>query len=104
VLSSRPDRLAVRSRGTRREFELVGLLRRAGSRFRRLTVSGSADVAGRTLREAAVGDDYGVAVLAVRHDGRWVVAPGGDQTLSGDDELFAVGRRDALDRFEAVVA
>jgi hypothetical protein len=104
VLGSRPDRLTVLSRGTRREFELVGLLRRAGSRFRRLTVAGSADVAGQSLREAAVGDIYGVAVLAVRHDGRWVVAPDGDQTLSAGDDLFAVGPREALDRFEGVAA
>jgi hypothetical protein len=103
LLDATPDRLEVRSRGTRREFELVSLLRRAGNRFRKLTVGADGALAGTTLGASSVRDTYGVAVLAVRHDGSWVLAPRGDQTVSAGDDLFAVGTREALADFEGVV-
>jgi hypothetical protein len=103
LLDATPDRLEVRSRGTRREFELVSLLRRAGKRFRKLTVGADGALAGTTLGASSVRDTYGVAVLAVRHDGSWVLAPRGDQTVSAGDDLFAVGTREALADFEGVV-
>jgi hypothetical protein len=104
LLDADPDRLEVRSRGTRREFELVALLRRAGKRFRKLTVAEDGPLAGTTLGESAVRDTYGVAVLAVRHEGSWVLAPRGSQAVTAGDELFAVGTRDALADFVGVVA
>jgi K+/H+ antiporter YhaU regulatory subunit KhtT len=93
------DRIVVKSRGVRREFELVSLLRRSGRRFRRLTVRDGGVVAGRTLGEESVRDNYDVAVLAVRHGGRWQVAPRGTQAVSAGDELVVVGTREALARF-----
>jgi Trk K+ transport system NAD-binding subunit len=104
VLGTDPDRLVVvRSRGTHREFELVTLLRRAGRRFRRLTVAAGSALDGATLGEAAVRDTYAVAVLAVRHEGRWVVAPRGSQAVAAGDEVYAVGAGDALTAFEGAV-
>ena len=104
LLDSTPDRLEVRSRGTRREFELVSLLRRAGKRFRKLTVDADGALAGKTLGESSVRDTYGVAILAVRHEGTWMLGPRGNQSVSAGDELFAVGTREALNDFEGVVA
>jgi uncharacterized protein with PhoU and TrkA domain len=94
----------VRSRGTRREFELVSLLARAGKRFRKLAVRETASLAGRTLREADLRDAHGVVVLAIRKSGGWVVAPRGDAALSPGDELVAVGSRTDLDAFQEAVA
>ena len=107
LLSADPERLVVRSRGIRREFELVSLLRRAGRRFRRLTVRADGVLDGTTLGEASVRDTYGVAVLAVRPDtgsAGWQLAPEGSTELHAGDDLFAVGTREDLARFVEVVA
>lgn len=100
------ERLVALSRGTRREFELVSLLRRAGKRFRRLTVRAGGALDGSTLGTAAVRDSYDVAVMAVRgrEDRGWTLVPGGDQELTAGDALLVVGGRDALDRFAGAVA
>jgi uncharacterized protein with PhoU and TrkA domain len=104
LLAADRPRVVVRARGERREFELVSLLRRTGRRFRRLTVAAEGVLAGTTLGGADVHRTHGVAVLAVRHEGRWTVAPAGETRLEPGDELFAVGRREALDRFGEAVA
>jgi hypothetical protein len=104
LLSADTPRLVVRSRGVRREFELVSLLRRAGKRFRRLTVAEGSALDGVTIGDAAVRDEHGVAVLAVRHAGTWLVAPRGDQAVVAGDDLVAVGSVADLDAFAEVVA
>ncbi|MFC7228084.1 TrkA C-terminal domain-containing protein [Salinirubellus salinus] len=96
-------RVVVAARGTRREFELVSLLRRAGRRFRRLTVRPDGGLDGVTLGSANVREEYGVAVLAVRSGGTWTFAPRGEQRLAAGDEVFAIGTRDALSTFAGVV-
>jgi hypothetical protein len=102
--ASAVDRVVVRSRGIRREFELVSLLRRGGRRFRKLTVREGGVLAGQTLGAASVRDSYDVVVFAVRHEGRWQLMPHGSQAVAAGDELFAVGTRDALNTFAEVVA
>jgi len=97
-------RIAVRSRGVRREFELVGLLRRTGKRFRRVTVGERSDLAGGTLSDAHPREAHGVAVLAIRHEGSWTVAPRGDQPVAAGDDLVVVGTTGNLDAFAGVVA
>ncbi|QZX99767.1 potassium channel family protein [Halobaculum rubrum] len=104
LLDADVRRLAVRSRGTRREFELIALLRRAGKRFRRFSVRADGPLDGHSLREAAVRDEYGVAVLAVRSAGRWRLGPDGDVRPEAGADLVVVGTRDALDRFGREVA
>jgi hypothetical protein len=101
---SSADRVVVRSRGVRREFELVSLLRRGGRRFRKLTVRDDGALAGTTVGKANVRDSYDVAVLAIRHAGTWRLAPRGAQAVSAGDELVVVGTRDALTRFAEAVA
>ncbi|WP_336025010.1 potassium channel family protein [Halobellus salinisoli] len=97
-------RLLVESRGSRREFELVGLLRRTGKRFRRLTVGTDSELAGATLGDAAVRDQHGVVVLAIRSNGSWAIVPRGAQSISAGDDLLVVGGRGDLDAFGEVVA
>ncbi|WP_439027368.1 potassium channel family protein [Haloarchaeobius sp. DT45] len=106
-------RVTVRSRGTRREFELVSLLRRSGKRFRKVTVRTGGPLDGKTIGEASIRDSYDVAVMAIRkppaegvteQNRRWVFSPRGSTDLQAGDELFAVGRRPALDSFSEVVA
>lgn len=95
--------LVVTSQGTRREFELTALLRRAGKRFRRLRVVDDGPLDGNTIGDASVLDTYDVAILAVK-DERWRFAPRGETALEAGDELFAVGTREALDAFAEVAA
>jgi len=104
LLGSTVDRLTIQSRGTRREYELLSLFRRAGNRVRKVTVREGAPVAGTTIGEAALRDSYGVTVLAVRHEGRWQFAPRGSQSLAVGDDLFVVGSYDAVTAFRGAVA
>ncbi|WP_435070113.1 potassium channel family protein [Haloplanus sp. C73] len=104
LLGTTVDRLAVKSRGTRREYELLSLLRRAGHRIRKVTIREGSPLAGTTIGAAAVRDSHGVTVLAVRHDGRWQFAPRGSQELVAGDDLFVVGTYDAVTTFREVVA
>jgi hypothetical protein len=104
LLGSTVNRLTVQSRGTRREYELLSLFRRAGNRVRKVTIREGAPVAGTTIGDAALRDTYGVTALAVRHEGRWQFAPRGSQALAAGDDLFVVGPYDAVTAFrEAVV-
>jgi hypothetical protein len=104
LLGIQRGKLVVRARGTRREFELISLLRRAGKRFRTFTVKPDSDLDGVTIAEANVRDTHDVAVLAVKRPDGWEVAPRGSVELMAGDELFAVGKREALNAFEGVVA
>ncbi|WP_066417900.1 potassium channel family protein [Halorubrum aethiopicum] len=104
LLRAGRGRVLVCSRGTRREFELTTLLRRAGKRFRKVTVVAGGALDGHTIGEVGVREAYDVAVLAARHEAEWTVAPSGSQSLAAGDELFVVGTREALDRFGEVAA
>ncbi len=101
LLRAGRGRVVVLSRGTRREYELTTLLRRAGKRFRRVTVVPGGALDGHTIGEVGVREAYDVAILAARHES-WTIAPRGSQTLSAGDELFVVGTRETLDRFAEV--
>ncbi|WP_224268216.1 potassium channel family protein [Haloprofundus salinisoli] len=103
LLSADAPQVVVRSRGTRREFELTRLLRQAGRRVQRLSIRADSALDGTTLGDASVRDAYDVAVLAVRRD-RWRFAPRGDTRLAAGDELFVVGSPAALASLEEVVA
>ena len=104
LLRSSSVKVVVEPRGTRREYELISLLRRAGNRFRRLTIGSDGALNGVTLREAGVREQYGVAVVAIRKQGGWQLAPGGDTVLGVGEQLYAVGTGDALDAFAEAVA
>lgn len=97
-------RVVVESRGVRREYELVSLLRRAGRRFRRVTVGAGGPLDGTPLGVASSREQFGVAVMAVNDGSAWRLAPDGETELSVGDQLFAVGTRERLDAFEEAVA
>ena len=97
-------KVVVRARGTRREFELISLLRRAGRRFRTTTVRTGGPLDGTTLGDATVRGTYGVAILAIKRPDGWIVAPKGSVVLRSGDELFVVGTREKLDAFQEAIA
>jgi hypothetical protein len=103
VGATRP-KLVVQARGTRREFELLSLLRRAGKRFRKLTLRTGGELVGSTLAAASLREHHGVAVLAVRRSDGWTMAPRGDTELGAGDQLFVVGTTSALDELAEGVA
>jgi len=96
--------VVVTARGTRREFELISMLRRAGKRFRAMTVKPSGELAGATIGGSNAREAHGVAVLAIKRPEGWLVAPRGGVELRAGDELFVVGERAALDAFEGMLA
>jgi len=95
--------VVVQARGTGREYELLGVLRRAGQRVSRLTL-GEDDPLGVAASPEGVREEYGVAVLAVHDGGGWRVAPEPDRALVSGDELFVVGSRADVQRLGEVVA
>lgn len=97
-------RVVVTARGHRREYELISLLRRAGKRFRRLTVRPGGALDGATLGSTPIRDDHGVAILAVRRPDGWVMVPRGTTTVEAGDDLFVVGPPGSLDTFAEVTA
>mgnify|MGYP006279499237 CR=1 FL=1 len=101
LLSASDPQVVVLSRGTRREFELVSLLRRSGVRFRKLTVKPDGPLDGHTIGEVDVRERYGVLIVAANHD-QWQVAPRGSQSLAAGDSLYAIGSRESLAAFEEV--
>jgi Trk K+ transport system NAD-binding subunit len=103
LLSVQRAKVIVTARGTRREFELISLLRQAGKRFRKFTVRPTSSLVGSTLAGADVRDVYDIGVLAMKRPDGWLVAPPGGTEISAGDELFVVGKRGALDAFEGVV-
>ncbi|MFC6757260.1 potassium channel family protein [Halomicroarcula sp. GCM10025894] len=104
LLRAESAKVVVEPRGTRREYELISLLRRAGNRFRRVTLDAESELDGQSLREARVREQYDVAVLSVRKPSGWRLAPRGDTELVAGEELYVVGTTDALDAFEEAVA
>lgn len=92
-------KVVVSARGRRREYELLSVLRRAGQRFRKLSVGDGGALDGVTLRDANLREARGVAILAVRQPDGWAVVPRESTRLGAGDELFVVGQREALDTF-----
>jgi len=102
LLTATEAAVVVESRGIRREFELLSLLRSVGVAIRRLRI-GDGGPAGERLGAAGLHDRYGVAILAVEADGTWRVAPGTGTVLQSGAECFAVGPRASLDRFAEAI-
>jgi len=96
--------IIVEARGTRREYALISLLRRAGKRFRRITVRAGSELTGQSLGTAGLRDRFGVVVLAARDGSGWEFDPPGTCSLDPGTELYAVGTRDALDELGEAIA
>lgn len=104
LLTTDRAHVVVRSRGTRREFELISLLRRHGKRFRRLTVGDTSELVGRTLGDTAIRDTHSVGILAIRDGQEWTIAPRGSTVLQPGQDLIVVGSTEHLNQFAEVIA
>lgn len=104
LLAAEAGAVVVTSRGSRREFEVLSLLRQAGQRVRRLTIREGSPLAGVSLATSGIREEYGVAVLALRDGERWHLGPSGDHELGAGDDVYAVGSREGLARFQEAVA
>lgn len=102
LLGSDRPKVIVTARGTRREFELVSMLRQAGKRFRKVTIKPTSELVGTTIGESEIREVHQVAVLAIDRSDGWLVAPRGDTGLRAGDELFVVGRYEHLNAFGGV--
>lgn len=103
LLTTERAHVVVRSRGTRREFELISLLRRTGKRFRRLIVGETSELVGRTLGDSAVRDTHSVAILALRDGQEWTIAPRAATEFRPGQDLIVVGTTEHLDQFAEVL-
>jgi hypothetical protein len=101
VLDGEPRRVLVRSRGSRREYELISLLRSAGKVFDTVEVRNVEE--GATVGSIDVRGTYGVVVLAIRRDGSRTLAPRGDDGVREGDSLFVVGERSDIEVFKGAV-
>ncbi len=99
LLRASDVKIVVEPRGTRREFEVVSMLRRADRHFRRLAVRSSSALQGLTLGPAQLRRQHNVTVLAVRKQEGWRIAPAGQTVLEAGDELFVAAKRDHLEEF-----
>lgn len=107
LLSHDRARVIVLPRGMGLEFEAVRLLREAGNRFRRRSVTPS--LAGSTV--ADLEQSTNVTILAIRRQERsaagertWTVSPVGSVSLAHGDDLIAMGPTDAITALEARTA
>lgn len=94
--------LTVHSRGTKREYEAIALLRNDGNRFRRFALETGSELVGQTIGGAHVRDRYGVAILAVRRGSERLIAPGGTTELQAGDSVIVVGSHSQLRAFAEV--
>lgn len=104
LLQATQSWIVVHSRGTRPEFALTSLLRRAGRRFKRLRVVAAGPLDGGSVDARDLRETYDVAVVAARCDGRWTIVPDELTSLVAGDELFVVGTRESLAGFNEVAA
>lgn len=104
LLQAEDTKIVVESRGTRREYEVVSLLRRADRRIRRFAIRAGSVLDGERLGTARLREAHDVTVLAVRKPDGWELAPRGETRLDAGDELFAVGTRETLEEFEGSVS
>jgi voltage-gated potassium channel len=69
-----------------------------------LQVAEGCPLAGKTLREARVRQEYGITVLAIKRNGEKVhTNPDPDFVIQPGDELIVMGRPADIDRTEQVV-
>ena len=99
LLRASDAKVVVESRGTRREYEVVSMLRRADREFRRLAVRSGSTLQGVTLGPAQLQENHNISVFAIRKPGGWQIAPAGETVLEAGDELFLVGKRAGLEAF-----
>ena len=104
LLSHSTAPTVVEARGSRPEYEAIGILRRGGNRFQKHVVGTGSVLDGTPIREVKFRATYGVAVLAMRRGVSITIVPREDVVLAAGDELLVVGDRADLRSFAEVVA
>lgn len=94
--------ILVHSRGKQREYEAIGVLKRHGNQFRKVTIGDGSSLNGRTIGAAQIRATYGVAILAIRRLTERIIAPRGTTELKEGDMLVVVGKSSQLRAFEEV--
>ncbi len=61
-----------------------------------LEVSGNSSLIEKTLSEAGLRRDYGVTVLAIRRDSKFLTNPSGDERFIANDDVILLGKPDNL--------
>jgi len=57
-------------------------------------------IAGKTLSTLNIRARFGVYIMAIRSDGRMIVAPGADDVIHEGDVVVVIGKNDNLQRFK----
>lgn len=96
--------VVVHSRGSQPEYEVIGLLRAQGDRFRTVTLARESSLIGSTIGEAQALDPGRVAILALHRGRDRMVVPSSGTELHPDDRLVVAGKPAALRAFEEVCA
>lgn len=104
ILAVESTQIYVEPRGKQREYQVLEILKEAGTQFRKIQIPEDHPLAGQTLGAARIRERYDVAVLAIRRPTERLVAPTGRTELAARDILTVVGEPSAIDRFEAEVA
>lgn len=92
-------KVVVEPRGTRREYQVISIFHRADYQFRRFVVSPGGLLDGVRLGDSEVREMHDVAVMAVKKDDRWVVAPRSETKVEAGAEVFVAGTQATLGEF-----
>lgn len=96
LLRAQEVKVVVESRGTRREYEAVSVIRRADQQIRRVSLTPESPLAGRTVGELQGQADGDATILALQRDRGWQVGPRNETPLQAGDEVFAAGTAETL--------
>ncbi|MBS3794450.1 MAG: hypothetical protein KGY80_06120 [Candidatus Thorarchaeota archaeon] len=93
---------AVQLSGLKTHPVIVSIADEAEEIVSRVTVHPESSLAGHSLRELALDDNYGIYVLSVRREGHWFHRPSADLTLRGGDVLVFDGYKSGLEEIREI--
>ncbi|MFQ6094512.1 MAG: potassium channel family protein [Candidatus Bathyarchaeia archaeon] len=68
----------------------------------RVKVEPNSILVGRTLDELELAARIGIDVIAIRRRNEWLIDPGGEEKIEGEDAVIARGARSGLEKFEKI--
>lgn len=104
IIRSKFAPMVVHSRGKQREYELIGVLKQGGNRFRSVILDERSLLVGTTIGDQQISTTYGVVILAIRRTEGPIIAPNGSTELYSGDTLILVGQPEKLREFEEAVS
>ena len=104
VIRAEFAKLTVHSRGNRREYALLNVLREGNTHLQLVTVGKEGPLDGVRIEEGLNAVDEAVSVLAIRRKTERFIAPPAGTKLAGEDELIVAGKPAAIRKFREVVA